>query len=633
MIFREIWNRLTPGRLTAAALGPGGAVLGDDRGLVTVVTVSGRVLSELPLPAPILDLDARSDEHVGVLAGGGEIVLLEAGKVVFRRPPDARLSRILVGPHADYLLALGRSGEGIYLNRFGREIATFSAPEQILGAAVVDRTGQVVTVAADGTVRGYTAWGKAQWQAPAGPTPGAPATDERGSLVLVPMMAYGVEAFTAAGARSGAYDVGEPVRHAACSGDGERILLATSDDRLVLLRRDGSVAGSERFPSAIAKIGLSSDGRFALVTTASGYAHLLGLSFPGEERPIEMETPPPAARTPWRMKKRVFSPHSLVVKSRVAFAPDSSFLAVAGDRRRVEVFDLDGRELGLRRYGGSLLELEATANDEVRVYATRSVFRFRPGEDGSVPEWVGDGDLGHLARRPDGSALGLTENGEVLRFPAGGGRAERLFSLAVLDAASFAAVGDAIAVTTKRGLFTVFDIAGKPLGSTGPFPAAPRILAVSELGCLYAVGKLLALAAPDGTEKFRVYVESPIERAAAVPGAFLAVDAAGDAYSVTGAGLLRKAFRAGTGAITPFPDAGDGPGFVVLDGPLFSAVAPDGTPRLRFRAPADFQCAAASPDGRFAAGVAGTDLFVFPLAVGDPGEPATAAEYLEFADG
>ena len=88
-------------------------------------------------------------------------------------------------------------------------------------------------------------------------------------------------------------------------------------------------------------------------------------------------------------------------------------------------------------------------------------------------------------------------------------------------------------------------------------------------------------------------------------------------------------------ALEPFADPDGGPGLLIADDNLLSAVWPDGSPRWRFRAAEPFTCLAAAADGRHVAAFAGCDLFVFPvLQDRADGELASdPAHYLEFADG
>jgi hypothetical protein len=121
----------------------------------------------------------------------------------------------------------------------------------------------------------------------------------------------------------------------------------------------------------------------------------------------------------------------------------------------------------------------------------------------------------------------------------------------------------------------------------------------------------------------------------AVPGSFVCMDEQGMVFVVTPGGVVREVFRAKPGLLVPFPDGGEGPGFLLADGPQLSAVHPDGRARWRFRAGDDIACVTPSPDGKFAALVAGINLLILPL-VGEALAAERHAErtsYLEFADG
>ena len=635
MSLTESWSRLTPGNLTAAALRDDGAVLGDDRGLLLLVDGAGEVTAERPLPAPIHDV-AVFGESLAVVCGEGEVVLFEGERTLFRYGPTAPLRMVAVGPEADYLLALAPDGTGVFLNRYGREMNPLRVEGGAASMAIVPRTGRIVAVSREGLVAAFSSWGKPQWRVDLRRAAGRVTTDEKGHMILVPVMSFGVEALTGGGGSIGAYDVGEPVTAASCSSDGEILLFATSNQRLVLLRKDATVVSSDVFPSPVETVEVAPDGASALVTTASGYAHRLALRLRGEGPLLELTEPSPATRPQYRLRKQVFSPYSLVLRTRLDFAPDSSFVAIGGDRRKVQVLDLDGEVIATRRYGGTLLDLKVTESGDVRVFASQSVFRFRADEDGSIPEWVGVADLARVVVRPDASALGLTEDGFVVGFRAERGNGERLFPAPDPDVSGFLACDDAVAISRKSGLARVLDLDGVPRGECGPWSLEPAMLAAQDgIGFLLAVKKLLVLIGADGEERWRHHLPSPARSGLAVPGAFLVVDEAGTAHVVTATGVIRPAFAVGEAAVTPFADAGEGPGFLLAAGNLLTKVRPNGEPAFRFRTPDPISFVRPSPDGLYAGAFAGVDLYVFPLVADAKEQEAAdgAHRYLEITDG
>jgi hypothetical protein len=630
-----MWSRLTPGHLTSAVLTATGAVLGDDRGLVLFVSEEGEVVAEHPLPAPIHDL-AATGEFVAVACGDGEVVLIEKGDVLFREATGHPVTMVALGPLGDYLLAVSPEGKGGFFNRFGREMNPFVSADGVESIAIIPASGSVVCVTRGGTVLGFASWGKPLWRVELRRAAGEIATDHKGELLVIPVMAYGAEAMKADGEAIGAYDIGEPVKAAGVSGDGETILLSTSENRLVLLQTDATVVSADRFPSGIESLEVSDDGTRALVRTSSGYAHLLAVSMRGEGPLLELSENPPAARSQYRLKKTVFSPYSMILRTRLSFSRDSSCLAVAGDRRKVQVLDLDGEQLATRRYGGTLLDVKITPEGDVRVFASQSVFRFRVDEDGSIPEWIGVADLSHVCIAEDGSAVGLTDDGFIVGFKAERGNGERLFPIPHPDVNGFLPCDDGFAVSRKAGVVAVYDREGIALGECGPFSAKPELVAAQDgVGILLSVRKLLILMGPDGEERWRHHLPAPARSGVAVPGAFLVIDEAGTAHIVTPTGIIRPAFAAGNSKIVSYPDAGEGPGFLLTAGNLVTAVGPAGQPRWRFRTPDEISFVRPSPDGRFAGAFAGHDLYVFPLLSEDRADQDSpdAHRYLEFADG
>ncbi|MEN8148764.1 MAG: hypothetical protein ABFS86_03005 [Planctomycetota bacterium] len=635
MSLSEIWSRLTPGHLTAAALTDDGAVLGDDRGLVLFVNAEGEVTAERPLAAPIHDL-AASGDFVAVVCGEGDVVLLEKNRMKFRFPSRDRPTMVALGPQADYLAAAAPNGRGVFLNRYGREMSPLSIEGGVRSLAIVPRDGRIVVVSRDGLVTAFAAWGKPQWHVDLRRAAGRIATDANGNLVLVPVMSFGVEALTGGGASLGAYDVGEPVESVSCSGDGETILLATSSRRLVLMRRDATVVSSDVFPSPVEGLEMSADGRRALVRTGSGYAHLLALSTRGEGPMLELGDEAPATRPWYRLKKTVFSPYSLAFRPHLAFAPDASFVAVGGDQRKVQTLDLDGNVTATRRYGGTLLDLRVTEDGDVRVFATQSVFRFRPDEDGSVPEWVGLSDLTNVRVRDDASALGLTDDGFLIGFTADRGNGQRLFPFPEPDASSFLSADDAVLTAAKSGHVRVIDLSGTVRGESGPWSVQPLLLAARDgIGFLFAAKKLVILMGADGEERWRHHLPAPARSGMALPGTFFVTDEAGMAHVVTPSGVIRPAFHTGASEVVAFADAGQGPGFLLAEDRMLTRVRPNGETAFRFRTPDEISFVRPSADGRYAGVFAGTDLYVFPL-VDDAREDEDAAgthRYLEIPDG
>ncbi len=636
MNLSEAWSRLTPAPLTAATLLGEGAALGDAGGHLLLLDGRGEIHAEVRLPAPVRDLAAvPGGGLLAVLAGEGELFLFEGDRRILHESPGRGLTQVEMGPAGDYVLLVCPEGEGIFLNRYGREMGRMHVAGGLGSVAVVPETGEVVALSPDRTVRGYTPWGKPLWRAELMYAEGRVATDSAGELVLVPSMAYGVEALTAKGRSLGAYDIGEPVKAAACSGDGETLLFCTSQDRLVLLRRDATVLCSEVFPSPVNDLSLSGDGDRALVVTGSGYAHLLRVGEATDAPFLELHESRSDRRRPYLFRRRVFSPFSLLIKPRLDFAPDGSFLAVAGDRKKVQVLDLEGEETAARRYGGSLLDLEVTADRHVRVFATASVFRFDPSEEGSHPEWTGRTDLCRVCRRPGEGVLAMTEDGEILAFPAGEGPVRRLFTLSGPDHADLGAAGDRIVVTRKSGRAEVYDADGNLRGRTDAWGLVPRLLGVSPEGFLLGVGKLLLCLTPDGEEAWRHHFERPFRDGFPVPGAFVITDDEGTVHSVTAGGITRPAFSVGEGRLFPFPPGAPEPGFVLVDGGLLAALRLDGSPRWRFRTPEDITFVRPAPGGRHLGVVAGVELFVFPLcpAPGPEPTPVGRVGYLEFGNG
>jgi len=631
----EIWSRLTPGNLTAAALTADGAVLGDDRGLLLVVDAAGEVTSEHPFPAPIHDVAVLGDT-IAVAAGEDEVILLDAGRVKFRFSSEGPVRRVALGPQADYLLAMGPAGDGVFLNRYGREMKSMRVEGGVASLAIVPRNGQIMTANREGLVTASASWGKPLWHVDLRRSAGDIATDRNGRMVLIPVMSFGVEALTGTGASIGAYDVGEPAIAAACSGDGETILLATSTQRLVLLRKDASVVSSDVFPSPIQAVAVSSDGRRALVTTGSGYAHLMALGMRGEGPLLELTENAPAARAQYRLCKRVFSPYSMVLRTCLSFAPDSAFLVIGGDRRKVQVLDLDGNVIATRRYGGTLLDLTVTGDGDVRVFASQSVFRFRSDEDGSIPEWVGVSDLSQVIVRPDGGALGLTDDGFIVAFSPERGNGRRLFPVSDPDTRGILTCDDAIALSHRSGLIRVLDLEGNPRGEWGPWAAEPDLIAAQDgVGFLMAIRKLLILIGSDGEERWRHHLPASARTGLAVPGAFVVIDETGTAHVVTASGVIRPAFSVGSARVTAYPDAGEGPGFLLTSDCMLTRVRPNGEPAFRFRTPDTISFVRSSPDGLYAGVFSGVDLYVFPL-IEDADEldgADTAHRYLEIRDG
>ena len=347
---------------------------------------------------------------------------------------------------------------------------------------------------------------------------------------------------------------------------------------------------------------------------------------------LELDESTAAARPHYLMKKRVFSPFSMLIQARMDFAPDSTFLAVAGDRKKVQILDLEGEEIATRRYGGSLLDLVVTGDGEVRVYASQAVFRFRPNVEGTVPEWAGRPELTRVYLEPAGTALALTENGEVLRL-TGERTPERLLHMCDPQVMDLCTIDGGVAVIMKTGDVVVMSEDGQQLGTSGPWPVGPRIVAASDLGFLVSVKKMLLLLSPQGDELWRKHLNSPVRLGLALPGAFLVLDESGGANSVTANGTIRRAFSTRATLIEPYVDCGEGPGFLTAEGNLLTAVNPNGTPRWRYRTPDEITFVRASPDGRFAGVLAGLDVYVFPIVKEAVEGASTATRYLEFSDG
>ena len=637
MNLTERWARLTPHALTAADFMSDGAALADSGGNLILVDREGTVVAEHVFPGPVHSLSvSRDGSTVALACGEGFVAMLCRGKVQYRKSPDPSVRLVKAGPHGDYVVAADLRGRGWFLNRFGRPMGEFLVPGGLDSMAVVPASGLIVASKHDGVVNCLSAWGKPLWRMELSRGAGPPATDLSGETILIPVLAFGVEALTSAGTSIGTYDVGEPVRRVACSGDGQRIVATTMENRLVLMDRSATILFAEVFPSKIAEVALSGGGDRLLVTTASGYAHLMEVT-DGQGAPLlELGDRLTTGGGPRPIVKRqVFSPHSMLLQARLAFSPDGRRLALSGDRQRIQVMDVEGRDLARRRFTGSLLDLAMNADGEVRVFSSKGVFTFRPGTDGATTEWAEPVDLAKVVLTGHDTATGVTDDGEVVRFLPPGRAPERPFFIDSPYIGDLAAAPGSVAASLRSGEVVIHADAGAEIGRSGPWPVTPRILAASDLGYLLSVEKLLLLIGVDGAERWRQPLETRMKTGVAVPGSFVAMDEAGTVFVVTGGGVVRETFRAKPGILVPFPDGGEGPGFLLADGPQLTAVHPDGRARWRFRAGDDISCTKASPDGRFVALVAGIELIILPL-VGKAMAAERHAErtsYLEFADG
>jgi hypothetical protein len=633
----ELWSRLTPDSLNAASFAGGGVVLGDASGLLLSLRANGTVESELPFPPPIRDVSASRDGRVvALLCGDGELVFLSEGRILWRKLLPGKPSMIRVGVEGDHVLALSRQGHGLFFNRFGRQMAEVDLPGGADSFALVPTNSRVVAATRDGLIQCFTSWGKPLWSTELNLSTGRIRCSDSGDLILIPTMAFGVEAMTVAGESVGAYEVGEPIKAACPSGDGRHILVATLKDRLVVLDRDATVLSSSKFSSSISDLELSGDGRRALVTTECGYAHLIAINDQEASPLLEMDESSEGCSNPRPLfSMRVFSPFSLLMQARATFANDSASLVIAGDRQRVQVLDLEGNEIARRNFGGSLLRLAATPDGAIRVFASKSVFTFTTRTHGTRMEWGEAVDIQRVTVTGPDTAVVLTDDAEVVRFRDPGDPPEKLFYLESPDVADFTAAGPGVAAVMNNSEVLVYRMSGEVAGRSGPWPMRPRFLAAGMAGYLVGIEKLILLLDHDGVEQWRQHLPAAARTGHVLPATFLVKDEAGTVHAVTFGGSVHQAFSAGAARVEPFPDGGEGPGFILIDGGLLTAADPDGRPRWRYRMKDDVTCMAASPDGRLLAVMAGIDLHVLPL-VKPTTVPAVNVErtsFLEFADG
>ncbi len=637
MNITELWSRLAPDALTAAAFAGDGVVLGDASGLLTHLGPNGATLSEKSFPAPIRDVAASRDGGVvALLCGDGELFFLSEGRIAWQKALPDSPSMIRVGTNGDCVLALSAGGRGAFFNRYGRPMAALDLPGGADFIALVPENSRVVAVTRDGLVQCCTSWGKLLWSTELNLAANRVHCTDSGDLILIPTMAYGVVAMTVRGDSIGAYEVGDPVKAACCSGSGNHLLFATMKDRLVLLDRDATVLCSTAFSSPISALELSPNGNRALISTECGYAHVLAIADQEAMPLLEMDDSGPGCSNPRPLfTRRVFSPFSLLMQARAAFAPDSASLAIAGDRQRVQVLGLSGKELARRQFAGSLHRLMVTANGSVRVFSSKSVFSFDTHAPGTRVEWGETDRLEHVAVNGPDTAMALTENAEVIKFHPPGRPAEKLFYLETPEIADFTSAGPGVAAILKNSEIVVYRLSGEIAGRSGPWPVRPRFLACGDPGYLVGIEKLILLLDHDGVERWRHHLPAPARSGHLLPGTFAVRDQAGTVHVLTFGGSIHQAFMAGNARIEPFADAGEGPGFLLIDGGLLTATHPDGHPRWRYRVKDDVTTVATSQDGRLVAIMAGIDLYVFPLVKASTVPPANVKRmtYLEFADG
>jgi len=245
-----------------------------------------------------------------------------------------------------------------------------------------------------------------------------------------------------------------------------------------------------------------------------------------------------------------------------------------------------------------------------------------------VPEWTGRSELASASSDGPDLAVGVTENSEFIEFGVEGG-ARSLFHLSDPGLSRFVLSEERIVVSMKGGELLVYTMDGEVVSVSGPWPAAPTILAASDAGILVSIRKLLLLLTCDGREIWRRHLETEIAQGQALPGAFVIVDTEGGVHSVTVNGNLRRIFSTGGGTLHAFGDGGDGPGFLVVNHDLLTAVHPGGQPRWRFRAPKEILLVQCSADGHIAGIFTDIDLYLFPLTETAAPASAVAPEYLE----
>jgi hypothetical protein len=249
--------------------------------------------------------------------------------------------------------------------------------------------------------------------------------------------------------------------------------------------------------------------------------------------------------------------------------------------------------------------------------------------------WGESVELSRVSLTGAETAVALTEDAEVVRFSPAERHPERLFHLESPEVADFIATARGVAFVVRSNEVVVQDFTGEIRGVSGPWPVRPRFLAAGDLGFLLGVEKLVLLVDQDGRELWRRHLPAPARAGRALPGTFLVHDQAGTVHAVTPAGAIHPAFRTGAARVEPFPDAGEGPGFILVEGGLLTAVHPNGATRWRYRTRESVTCTAASPDGRWLAVMAGVELIVLPLVrpTALPAESVERTSFLEFADG
>lgn len=272
--FPTHWTFRTPGPVRGVVLTreKGYCLAWDDSQWLSLIDPRGVRQGQLRTPWPLSAAACADDGTAYAVAGASGAVWWLAPDLTTRwrqtlpRPAVA----VALDPFGQYL-AVADAGAGLRLfTREGRLVWEVQTPRPLHHLAFVPETPMLVGSADFGLVVGVSMTGHVSWREGLVVHVGSLATSGDGGLVVLACFSEGLRCYTATGARQEPISLEEPVRIAALSYDGAKLLIGGRATRLMLLTLGGKLLGTHLLETPAVALAMSPLGERALAAQGDG---------------------------------------------------------------------------------------------------------------------------------------------------------------------------------------------------------------------------------------------------------------------------------------------------------------------------------------------------------------------------
>ena len=378
-VFQE-WQRHfeAPAALMRLSSRSSDVLAADEDGSLHLIDRSNTLLlsKQLPWMPAALAIDAEGDRLAAISAAGTVLVLDRSGATSLEARIAWKPASIDIAADGGRIVFADGAGKIGFFDMATRRVTYSEAAGpyhyvRFLPAAndllALGLYGQ--TLFAGGGEEGY-------WQKDYRCNTRCPAASARGEIILLPSPHYGVIGLRRDGKEIGLFEVPEGPRAVAVSADGQRIFVLNEKNVLFIFEPNGTIRFRQPLSSGVAQLECDADGEAltALLTSGSVERFRIGMPAPGESRYLEFpeapaETGPAGPVVLWQNK--VFSAFTGAKGGQVALTRGARHVALLDYESRLRVFDHAGTQsMPDDRVKGRQPTLKASRSEDFLIAAT-----------------------------------------------------------------------------------------------------------------------------------------------------------------------------------------------------------------------------------------------------------------------